>query len=280
MSEFETSKRFEENRKKVFAAQLKDLMEKWKETTGKKLTQAKLAEHVHVDSKTVSRWLSGETYPLNDENAMRILCDFFKVPHDYFGKSAALGLSLTEKSIHDRLDNGCHKLAERIGLSSSFVEFIKGNPDAADKIISLSQYSEILQSDSPDVPELPDKVFQFVSSVTGVKIYPSEAVLRMLRVIQRDVEEYTGFLLDKYAKEFAAADDPGFYFRKEAEGCASLSADEYSIVSASRLCSPARRKKWMEKAMVEFAHGTHERRKAEGNLKHGTASSGSEERKG
>lgn len=193
---------FNENRKQLFAKQLQTLIESRKTHNGKKLTQQALADAVSVQRETVSRWVRGLSCPLDDELVMSKLCDFFSVPPAYFTKNNYFdGWTMINEEIHNDLNDHCAREAEKIGLKSSFVAFLKDNPELADQIIRLSRIDGMLQSLSPDVPKVPEHLFQFVSS-TGVKIYLPDDVLHMMRIVQRDAVEYTRFLLSKYSKVF------------------------------------------------------------------------------
>ncbi|MBQ6513743.1 MAG: hypothetical protein IJI09_03390 [Clostridia bacterium] len=77
--------------------------------------------------------------------------------------------------------------------------YLKSNPEIADSIIASSWVDGLMQSLSPNVPQLPDHVFQFVSN-SNVKIYPSEEDLYMLRLVQHDLTEYALFLIQKWSK--------------------------------------------------------------------------------
>ena len=129
---------------------------------------------------------------------MSKLCDFLSIPSTYFTKSNYLdGWTMIDEKTHNDLNNQCSLVAKKIGLKSSFVAFLKENTELADHIIRSSWVDGTMQSLSPNVPEMTNNLFQFVSS-TGVKIYLPDDVLYMMRVIQRDTEEFILFLLSKY----------------------------------------------------------------------------------
>lgn len=193
---------FNENSKKVFSEQLKLLMENWKESKGKKLPQQDLADALHVTRETVSRWINGRNTPLDDETLVTDLCDFFSVPRTYFSKNNYEdGWTMIDPETHRNLNENCQAVADHIGLLPSFVSLLKEIPELADSVIRASWVDGYMQSFSPDVPTIPEHLFQFVSS-TGVKIYPPEDVLYMLRVIQQDAVEYLQFLFSKYSREY------------------------------------------------------------------------------
>ena len=190
---------FEENGKKMFSDQLKSVMKTWEKTNGKKLSHAKLANEIHVARETVSRWLRCESCPLDDENTLKSLCEFFKVPRAFFSKSNYdKGWTMVSEETHKELQADCAATAKKIGLSESFVRFVKETPSLSDSVISASWIDAGMQSLSPEVPET-GNLFQFSSS-SGVKIYPSDEALYMLRVVQRDLTEYASFLIQKWSK--------------------------------------------------------------------------------
>ena len=189
-------------RKTVFAEQLRTIMGSRKTADGKKLTQQHIADAVHVQRETVSRWVRGISCPLDNERTMAGLCEFLSVPPEYFTKNYYLdGWTMFDRQTHGDLNEACAKTGRKIGLQESFVKFLKETPELADAVVRSSSVDEILQSMSPNVPEMKDHLYQFVSS-TGVKIYPSADVLHMLRVIQRDTEEYIRYLFSKYGRVY------------------------------------------------------------------------------
>ena len=191
-----------ENRKMVFAEQLRAIMSSRKTPDGKKLTQQHIADAVHVQRETVSRWVRGISCPLENERTMAALCAFLCVPPEYFTKNYYLdGWTMFDRETHDSLNEACIKVGKKTGLKDSFVQFLKETPALADAVIRASSVDEILQSMSPNVPEMKDHLYQFISS-TGVKIYPSRDVLNMLRLIQRDTEDYIQYLFLKYGRVY------------------------------------------------------------------------------
>ena len=193
---------FEENTRKVFSEQLKTIIDSWEKANGKKLSQQTLADTLHVSRETVSRWVNGRNAPLDDKKMMADLCNFFSVPLAYFSKSNYEdGWTMIDMDTHILLNEHCKRVAEKIGLRPSFVSLLKDVPELADSVIHTSCIDAQQQSVSPDVPAIPDHLYQFVSS-TGIKIYPPDDVLYMLRVVQRDMDEYLLFLFSKYRKEY------------------------------------------------------------------------------
>ena len=162
---------------------------------------------MHVSRETVSRWVNGRNTPLDDEAKMASLCDFFSVPRAYFSKNNYEdGWTMIDMETHRELNERCEGVAKKIGLRPTFVSMLKEVPELADSVIQVSRVDMYMQSFSPDVPAIPEHTFQFVSS-TGVKIYPSNDVLYMLRVIQRDMDEYLQYLFSKYSKEYDNYDE-------------------------------------------------------------------------
>lgn len=198
MSQTEGNKKFEENKKKVFADQLRGLISDYEKKAEEKLSQQKLADYIPVARETISHWLRGKSYP--GEEAIARLCKFFAVPPNYFSANQyEEGLTMLDERIHDTLQRECENTARKIELGSGFYAFIKENPALADVVVGASWVDAILQSCSPDVPAMPDHTFQ-IEGRAGVKIYPPAEVLYMLAVVQRDLKEYALFLLQKWAK--------------------------------------------------------------------------------
>lgn len=263
---------FEKNKKEVFSEQLKELMNNWKKTNKKKLTQEELAKAIYVTRETVSGWINQRTYPLED--TIQRLCNFFKVPEWYFTKgNYGNGQTVIDKQIHDNLEAECRKLSSRIGLSQAFVSFLKENQAIADAIISVSWIDDYIQSFSPSVPLLPDHVFQFVSS-SGIKIYPSEEILFMLRIVQREIGDYalyqvqkwSGVITETYKKEMTIGQrslgkygwrtDTGEEFTPAAErfalelrGRGSLTQGASSLVNMYNSMTPD-----AQEQLLEYAH--------------------------
>lgn len=221
---------FSENRKLIFAKQLKAIMVNRKDENGKKLSQASLARILFVERETVSRWINGKNCPLNDSLIMSKLCDYFHVPPEYFTSIdyEEEGLTIIDKEMHKRLNEACETTAKQIGLESSFVRFLKSNPKYADIIIRYSSVDCILQSFSPSVPKLEENTYQFISS-SGEKIYPSDDVLYMLRVIQRDVYDQINYLLHKYCKVFEV-------YNKKKQAISDKAKTNYTETIARRGC--------------------------------------------
>lgn len=189
---------FENNRKKEFASVLRQLKQNWQSAHGS-LTDEDLAEAVDVSRESVNRWMNGSSYP--SKGKLSALAEFFHVPVSFFSekKEKQQGLTLIDENAHSVLEEQCEKLAESIGLSPAFVSFIKERPGLSDLIVSLCWVNPKIQSLDPSVPEIPENVFQFVSS-SGVKVYLPKEVIQMLRNVQEDLSDYLLFLLQKHRK--------------------------------------------------------------------------------
>ena len=189
---------FEENRRKRFSEALKKLYQDRKKNVDPKLSQEKLAEELFVARETVSGWMNGKQFPQPDMVAK--LETYFNVPPGYFSsKEERKGLTLIDEKAHSVLEEQCERFAERIGLSPAFVSFIKESPAMSELIVSLCWVNADTQSLDPSVPEIPENIFQFVSS-SGVKVYLPKEVMQMLRSVQEDLSEYLPFLLQKHGK--------------------------------------------------------------------------------
>ena len=223
---------FEENKKRVFSDQLKQLIKGYEKANNTKLTQEEIGNKIHVSRETVSGWINCKTYP--NEDARKSLCKIFNVPEYYFTKSNyEEGWTEIDEKTHDDLEKECEDTSSRIGLNKSFVAYLKSSPEIADAIIAASWVDGLMQSLSPNVPKLPDHIFQFVSS-SDVKIYPSGEVLYMLRLVQRDLTEYALFLIKKWSKVIKDAHnqhDTGEEIYRGAYGWRTASGKEYTPAS-------------------------------------------------
>lgn len=222
------SNSYDENRRRIFAARLKGLIDKWELANGKKLSQAKIGEAVNYSRETVNGWLSGKHIP--EERTIELLCRFFSVPRNYF--NPAEDMIFSDEAHHKELAAEAEETAREIGLSPAFLMFIKENPALADMVISHSWIDAVLQSFSPEVPENPDCPYQFISS-TGAKIYLPAEVLYMLRVVQRDLIEYAGFMIEKWSKVIAAAHEQ----EKNAGPMGTGPSGTFAIKSGERIVS-------------------------------------------
>ena len=254
---------FEENRKSAFAKKLRALMDGWSESHGKRLTQDALADAIHASRFTVTNWLNEKAYP--SDSAFPDLCSFFGVPPTYFDPEES-ELIFTDEQRHRDLDDLCRRNARHVGLSDSLLQFIKERPGLADLVISASWVNPVINPPDSKVPNT-DSPFQFESS-SGVRIYLPDEVIYMLRLVQRDLEEYAGFLIRKYSQTISdyrrpsAGQDrpqqsPLTSFSLDLEGASGLTPDEYSVVSMVRLMD--------EKGRIELAkqaaHIVHRQRK-------------------
>ena len=147
---------FENNKKKMFAEALRDLIKDYGKERGEKLTQEVFAEKMGVARETISYWLNGKSYPGTE--AIEKMTIFFALPQNYFKAiGEEEGLTLTSKKTHDDLQREAEETADKIGLKSGMYAFIKENPALADAVVSLSWIDAYLQSVNPDVPELDRK---------------------------------------------------------------------------------------------------------------------------
>lgn len=192
---------YDDNRKMIFAARLKKLMKDWEKGNNEPLTQKRLAEKLHYSRKSVNGWLTEKRIP--DKKTIAELCGFFSVPADYFSVQLEDEIFVNE-SWHKELAAEAETTALNIGLSANFLQFIKENPSLADAVLSHARYDALIQSDSPAVPENKGCPYQFIGS-NGEKIYLPEEMLLLLRIVQRDLIEYAGFLIQKWSKLISEA---------------------------------------------------------------------------
>ena len=259
------STQFEEQRKRLFAEKLKSLMSGRINSRGKPLTQDDLASALHASRFTVTGWLNGRAYPSG--SYVSSLCEFFGVPPTFFDPEEG-ELVYTDEARHKELNQLCRKTADRIGLRESLVQFIKETPALADLVASVSWVHSVVNPPDSRVPDN-GSAFQYVTS-SGARFYLPDDVLYMLRCVQRDLEEYSAFLLRKYSpvisshylsseQERKSPDylPPVSRFSRELEGFSALSPDESSMVSILRLMSEKDRKELVKQA----AHMIHKARK-------------------
>lgn len=255
---------FEQNKKAAFAKKLRGLMDGWEKSHDRKLTQGELAAAVFVSRESLNGWLQGKTFPV--DSAVSGLCAFFGVPPTYFDPEED-ELIYTDEERHKELDALCRSRAEKIGLSESFVQFCKERPSLADLLISASWVNPVVNPPDSKVPDS-DSVYQFRSS-SGVRVYLPDDVLYMLRCVQRDLEEYSAFLIRKYSKTISAYYQhqggnplpPVRQFALDLKGVPSLSADESALVDMFRLMDEKSRKKWADSAAESAAHNYHKAKK-------------------
>jgi len=253
---------FDENRKSVFSKKLRSLMEGYKKTH-EKFTQGDLASAINASREAVVGWFNEKFYP--SDTYISALCEFFGVPPTYFEPEEG-ELIFTDEQRHRDLEALCRRNADYVGLSVSLLQFIKERPGLADLVISASWVNPVVNPPDSKVPNT-DSPFQFESS-SGVRIYLPDEVIYMLRLVQRDLEEYAGFLIRKYSQTISdyrrpsAGQDrpqqsPLTSFSLDLEGASGLTPDEYSVVSMVRLMD--------EKGRIELAkqaaHIVHRQRK-------------------
>lgn len=215
-------------------------MDGWSESHGKKLTQDALASAINASRFTVTSWLNEKAYP--SDSAFPDLCKFFGVPPTYFDPEEG-ELIFTDEQRHRDLEALCRRNADYVGLSESLLQFIKERPGLADLVISASWVNPVVNPPDSKIPDS-SSVFQYESS-SGVRIYLPGEVLSMLRLVQRDLEEYAGFLIRKYSQTIidyhrpSAGQDrpqqsPTTSFSLDLEGVSGLTPAEFSVVSLVR----------------------------------------------
>ena len=255
---------FEQNKKAAFAKKLRGLMDGWEKSHDRKLTQGELAAAVFVSRESLNGWLQGKTFPV--DSAVSGLCAFFGVPPTYFDPEEN-ELIYTDEERHKELDAMCRSRAEEIGLSESFVHFCKERPGLADLLISASWVNPVVNPPDSKVPD-GDSVYQFRSS-SGVRVYLPDDVLYMLRCVQRDLEEYSAFLIRKYSQTISAYYQhqggnplpPVRQFVLDLEGMPSLSAGESVLVDSFRLMDDDSREELIKSAATLHAKSRKKGRK-------------------
>lgn len=256
---------FEKNRNLAFSEKLRSLMKDRKNDRGKPITQEELASAIFSSRSSVAKWLSGENYP--SDPSLASLCEFFGVPPTFFDPEEGELIYMDEER-HKELDQLCRRTADHIGLRESLVQFVKETPALADLVASVSWVHSVVNPPDSRVPDN-GSAFQYVTS-SGARFYLPDDVLYMLRCVQRDLEEYSAFLIRKYSPVISAhylsseqeKKSPDYLppvsrFARDLEGFSALSPDESSMISIFRLLNEKDRIELVKQA----AHMTHKARK-------------------
>ena len=183
---------FRENQKVVFSKKFKALIEK----RDKGETYEDLADLLGVNRSTFYNWKFGKRLPGKERRKKIAL--ILGAPEDYFERNNLQENELVSKRYHAKMNMEYALYGDKIGINEHFVQFIRDNPEFSDKISNMQVIDVILNSMDPRVPQT-ESTYQFMDKA-GEKFYLNEYMITVLRVMQMDVEEYIGMLLQRYDK--------------------------------------------------------------------------------
>jgi len=191
MSKYEREQ-FRENQKVVFSKKFNALIEK----RDKKETYDDLAALLGVDRSTYHNYKFAGTLPGKERRKKIAL--ILGAPEDYFERNDLQENELVSKRHHTKLNTEYALYGDKIGINEHFVQFIRDNPEFSDKISNMQVIDIGLNSMDPRVPQT-ENPYQ-IKNKAGEKHYLNEYMITVLRVMQMDVEEYIGMLLQRYDK--------------------------------------------------------------------------------
>ena len=183
---------FRENEKVVFAKKFNALIEK----RDKGETYEDLADLLGVDRSTFYNWKFGKVLPGKERRKKIAL--ILGAREDYFERIDYQENELVSKRYHAMLNEEYALYGDEIGINKHFVQFIRDNREFSDKISKMQVIDILMNSMDPRVPQT-ENPYQFTDKA-GEKFYLNEYMIIVLRIMQMDVEEYIGMLLQRYAK--------------------------------------------------------------------------------
>ena len=122
----------------------------------------------------------------------------YGAPEDYFERTDLQDDELISQRHHIKMNMEYALYGDQIGINEHFVQFIRDNREFSDKISNMQVIDVVLNSMDPRVPQTAN-TYQFTDKA-GEKFYLDEYMIAVLRVMQMDVEEYIGMLLQRYDK--------------------------------------------------------------------------------
>ena len=190
-SKFEREQ-FRANQKVVFAKKFNALLEK----RDKKENYDDLAYLLGANRSTYYNWKVGNVLPGKERRKKIAL--ILDAPEDYFERNDLQENELSSKHYHAKMNMEYALYGDKIGINEHFVQFIRDNREFSDRISNMQVIDVILNSMDPRVPQT-ENTYQFTDKA-GEKFYLDEYMITVLRVMQMDVEEYIGMLLQRYDK--------------------------------------------------------------------------------
>ena len=191
MSKYEREQ-FRENQKAVFSKKFNALIEK----RDKGETYEDLADLLGVNRSTYYNWKVGNVLPGKERRKKIAL--ILGAREDYFERNDLQENELASKHYHTKMNMEYALYGDQIGINEHFVQFIRDNREFSDKISNMQVIDVVLNSMDPRVPQT-ENTYQFTDKA-GEKFYLNEYMITVLRVMQTDVEEYIGMLLQRYDK--------------------------------------------------------------------------------
>lgn len=191
MSKYEREQ-FRANQKVVFAKKFNALIEK----RDKGETYEDLADLLGVNRSTYYNWKVGNVLPGKERRKKIAL--ILDAREDYFERNDLQENELASKRYHTKVNMEYALYGDQIGINKHFVQFIRDNLEFTDKLSNMQVIDVIKNSMDPRVPQT-ENPYQ-IKNKAGEKHYLNEYMITVLRVMQMDVEEYIGMLLQRYEK--------------------------------------------------------------------------------
>ncbi len=207
------------NRKAVFKEQFNKLLDEQEQH----YTLDALADKIDINRGTINNWKQGRSLP-GKKNIQRIE-EAFGVP-DYFQLMDLHQRELADPKHHREMNLSSAQYGEQIGISESFVRFLRDNPQLAHRIGYIQPTDAVLNSFDRRVLNM-NLTYQFALQ-TGERLYINPYMINVLRVLQDDVEHFIQDKLNEYEriveKEWKAGSSeiidesyPYGFFRRKAQ---------------------------------------------------------------
>ena len=177
------------NRKAVFKEQFNKLLEKQE----KHYTLDALADKIDINRGTINNWKQGHSLP-GKKNIQKIE-EAFGVP-GYFQLMDPHQQELTDPEYHKEMNQNSAKYGDQVGLSESFVRFLRDNPQLAHRIGNIQPTDAVLNSFDRRVLNM-NLTYQFALE-TGERLYINPYMINVLRVLQDEVEHFIQERLNVY----------------------------------------------------------------------------------
>ena len=177
------------NRKTVFKEQFNKLLEKQE----KHYTLDALADKIDINRGTINNWKQGHSLP-GKKNIQKIE-EAFGVP-GYFQFMDLHQRELADPEHHREMNLSSSQYGEQVGISESFVRFLRDNPQLAHRIGNMQPTDAILNSFDRRVLNM-NLPYQFALQ-TGERLYINPYMINVLRVLQDDVEHFIQEKLNEY----------------------------------------------------------------------------------
>ena len=177
------------NRKTIFKEQFNKLLKKQE----KHYTLDALADKININRGTINNWKHGHSLP-GKKNIQKIE-EAFGVP-GYFQLMDLHQQELADPEHHIKMNESSALYGKQVGISESFVRFLRDNPQLAHRIGNTQPTDAVLNSFDRRVLNM-NLTYQFALQ-TGERIYINPYMINVLRTIQDDVEHFIQSKLDEY----------------------------------------------------------------------------------